>query len=61
MLVRAVHVALNPYDWRVIDMLDVNGCIVGCDFSRLVEAVSEGPVTSNFSLGDRIIGTARGI
>jgi NADPH:quinone reductase-like Zn-dependent oxidoreductase len=59
-LVKATYVALNPHDWRAIDHWDVDGCVVGCDFSGVVEEVSSGLMTRQFATGDRIMGTVHG-
>ncbi len=59
-LIRPVAVALNPHDWKAIDYLYVEGCVVGCDFSGVVEAISDDPVARSFNIGDRVIATAHG-
>ncbi|OAP55415.1 hypothetical protein AYL99_10388 [Fonsecaea erecta] len=59
-LVKTVAVALNPTDWKHFTFgLATDGCLVGCDFAGVVEAV--GPaVTKAFQKGDRIAGVAHG-
>ena len=59
-LVKAVSVALNPHDWKATDQLDIDGCVVGCDFSGVVVEVSSGAMTRQFAIGDRIMGTVHG-
>lgn len=59
-LVKPVAVALNPHDYKAIDFLDVDDCVVGCDFSGVVAAVPDGPAARQFKVGDRIMGTVHG-
>lgn len=59
-LVKAVCVTLNPHDWKAVDQLDIDGCVVGCDFSGVVEDVSRGPVTRQFAVDDHVMGTVHG-
>ncbi|GLA69278.1 hypothetical protein AtubIFM55763_009230 [Aspergillus tubingensis] len=59
MLVRTVTVALNPTDWKHIDLVPSDGCTVGCDFAGIVEEV--GPkVPERFQKGDRVLGLTHG-
>ncbi|OJJ32234.1 hypothetical protein ASPWEDRAFT_71555 [Aspergillus wentii DTO 134E9] len=58
MLVKVVTVALNPTDWKHIDFLPSEGCIVGCDFAGTVEKV--GPNVTKFTKGDRVLGLVHG-
>jgi len=61
-LVKVKDVALNPTDWKHIDVefLSKPGHTVGCDFSGTVEEV--GPkVTKEWKKGDRIAGFVHGV
>ncbi|GAB1318591.1 Alcohol dehydrogenase zinc-type [Madurella fahalii] len=60
-LVRTTAVAVNPTDWKHVDMpMDGNvGARVGCDYAGVVEQVGS-KVTKQFSKGDRICGPAHG-
>ncbi|KAG9787273.1 GroES-like protein, partial [Aureobasidium melanogenum] len=60
LLVKTVAVALNPTDWKHATFgLAKDGCLLGCDFSGIVEEV--GPaVTKSWKKGDRIGGVAHG-
>ncbi|TVY12834.1 Protein TOXD, partial [Lachnellula arida] len=58
-LVKTVAVAINPADWKQIDMVGAPGCLVGCDYSGIVEEIGPG-VSKNLKVGDRIAGFAHG-
>ncbi|KXX82038.1 Protein TOXD [Madurella mycetomatis] len=60
-LVRTTVVAVNPADWKHVDMpVDGNvGARVGSDYAGVVEQVG-GKVTKSFAKGDRICGFAHG-
>lgn len=59
-LVKPVAVALNPTDWRHIrNRRAKDGCIVGCDYAGVVEAVGSA-VTKPWKPGDHIFGCAHG-
>lgn len=58
-LVKTVSVALNPTDWKHIDYVSPVGCLVGCDYAGIVEAVGK-DVKKPFKKGDRICGFAHG-
>ncbi|KAJ3531832.1 hypothetical protein NM208_g8107 [Fusarium decemcellulare] len=61
-LVRTTAVAINPTDWKHIDLADSLGCVnswVGCDYAGIVEKVGSG-VTKDFKKGDRICGPVNG-
>ncbi|QKX55490.1 uncharacterized protein TRUGW13939_02583 [Talaromyces rugulosus] len=58
-LVKTVSVALNPTDWKHIDFFAPVGCLMGCDYSGIVEAVGK-DVKKPFKKGDRICGYAHG-
>jgi NADPH:quinone reductase-like Zn-dependent oxidoreductase len=54
------HVALNPTDWKhYFYGIAENDCILGCDYSGIVEEVGSA-VTESFKKGDRICGVAHG-
>jgi NADPH:quinone reductase-like Zn-dependent oxidoreductase len=59
-LVRTTAVALNPTDWKHVDVGQLTvGTRVGCDYAGIVEAV--GPkVTKPFAKGDRVCGIVHG-
>ncbi|KAM0287694.1 hypothetical protein ACHAQH_000224 [Verticillium albo-atrum] len=61
-LVKTTAVAINPTDWKHVDLADKMGCEgiwVGCDYAGVVEEV--GPsVTKEFKKGDRICGPVNG-
>ncbi|OJJ76948.1 hypothetical protein ASPBRDRAFT_49952 [Aspergillus brasiliensis CBS 101740] len=58
-LVRVVTVALNPTDWKHIDIVPTKNCTMGCDFAGIVEDV--GPkVAKSFQKGDRVTDGAFG-
>lgn len=58
-LVKTVSVALNPTDWKHIDFVSPVGCLVGCDYAGIVEAVGK-DVKKPFKKGDRICGFSHG-
>lgn len=59
-LIRPTAIALNPTDWKNIAFGRAqDGCIVGCDYAGVVEAVGEA-VTKPWRPGDRIFGCAHG-
>jgi NADPH:quinone reductase-like Zn-dependent oxidoreductase len=49
-LVKTHAVAVNPYDWRVVDSMGEAGCRLGCDYSGIVEEVGS-QVTKDFKKG----------
>lgn len=57
-LVRVHAVALNPTDWKHIDMVDTP-VVVGCDYAGIVEAVG-GEVEKQWQVGDRVCGVVHG-
>jgi NADPH:quinone reductase-like Zn-dependent oxidoreductase len=57
-LVKTVCVALNPADWKHIDLLSAPGAIPGCDYSGIVEEVGKG--VTRFTKGDHICGVVHG-
>lgn len=59
-IVRPVAVALNPTDWKNVRYKRAKpGCIVGCDYAGIVEAVGSA-VQKSWRPGDRIFGCAHG-
>ncbi|KAJ5814240.1 uncharacterized protein N7503_000990 [Penicillium pulvis] len=60
LLVRPVAIALNPTDWKSVSYgRAADGCIVGCDYAGIVEAVGKG-VSKSWSPGDKVFGCAHG-
>lgn len=58
-LVKTAAVALNPTDWKHIDLLPSPGAIVGCDYSGIVQQV--GPsVYNGLKTGDKVMGLIHG-
>jgi NADPH:quinone reductase-like Zn-dependent oxidoreductase len=58
-LVRVKCVALNPTDFKHIDVLSPRGSISGCDYSGTVARI--GPkAPGNWSIGDRVAGLTHG-
>ena len=58
-LVKVSTVALNPTDYKHIDILTPRGCIVGCDYAGKV--VKVGPTAGgNWTVGDRVAGVVHG-
>lgn len=54
------YVALNPTDWKhYFYGLAGDGCVLGCDYSGVVEEVGS-DVTKSFKKGDKICGVAHG-
>ncbi|KAG7137213.1 Protein TOXD like protein [Verticillium longisporum] len=62
-LVKTTAVAINPTDWKHVDLADKMPCEniwVGCDYAGVVEEVGSG-VTKAFKKGDRICGPGQGL
>ncbi|KAJ5675664.1 hypothetical protein N7462_008561 [Penicillium macrosclerotiorum] len=58
-LVRIQCVALNPTDFKHIDILSPKGAIIGCDYSGTVVKIgSKAP--GNWTVGDRVAGFIHG-
>jgi NADPH:quinone reductase-like Zn-dependent oxidoreductase len=58
-LVRVRCVALNPTDFKHIDILSPRGAIIGCDYSGTVAKIgTEAP--GNWTVGDRVAGWTHG-
>ena len=58
-LVKTMAVALNPTDWRHIDMFPDPGALVGCDYAGVITAVGKS-VTNDLVEGDRVFGVVHG-
>ena len=59
-LVKNKAVALNPADWKFVDLVPCTGATVGCDHAGIVEDAGE-DLTVAFNNGDRVAGLANGI
>ncbi|KAH6691459.1 chaperonin 10-like protein [Plectosphaerella plurivora] len=59
LLVKIHEVALNPTDYKHIDVLSPPGSIIGCDYAGEVVQVGSG-VPSGWSVGDRVAGVVHG-
>lgn len=58
-LVRVRCVALNPTDFKHVDVLSPPGAIIGCDFAGTVDKVgSKAP--GNWAVGERVAGVVHG-
>lgn len=58
-LVRVRFVALNPTDFKHVDILSPRGAIIGCDYSGSVAKI--GPqAPGNWVVGDRVAGVIHG-
>ncbi len=60
MLVKVKAVALNPTDWKHMDMFDVNGCVSGVEYAGVVEKLPEGNMLRQWKVADRVAGTVHG-
>ncbi|KFY03517.1 hypothetical protein V490_00166 [Pseudogymnoascus sp. VKM F-3557] len=58
-LVRVKHVALNPVDWKSLDLSPAIEATWGCDFSGVVVKIGR-RVGEVFSIGDAVCGAALG-
>ena len=58
-VVKTAAVALNPIDAVFIDYMPAPGCIVGCDYSGVVESIGDG-VDGDVKVGDRVGGYIMG-
>lgn len=58
-LVEVRCVALNPTDFKHIDILSPRGAIIGCDYSGTVARVGSN-APGNWSVGDRVAGVTHG-
>uniref|UniRef100_P0DXV9 Trans-enoyl reductase resD n=1 Tax=Aspergillus sclerotiorum TaxID=138282 RepID=RESD_ASPSL len=59
LLVKTKAVALNPTDWKHIEVTQKPGILFGCDYAGIVEQVGPG-VQSGFQPGDRVAGFVHG-
>ena len=60
MMVKVKAVALNPTDWKHMDMFDVGGCVSGVEYAGIVEKLPEGNILRQWNVGDRVAGTVHG-
>ncbi|KAK1447915.1 TOXD [Colletotrichum melonis] len=58
-LVKVHSVALNPSDYKHIDVISPKNCIVGCDYAGEVIEVGKSAVES-WKVGDRVAGVVHG-
>ena len=58
-LVKVRAVALNPTDFKHIDMVSPPGCIIGCDYAGEVAEVGTNAAGS-WAVGDRVAGSVHG-
>ncbi|KAF5520594.1 Trans-enoyl reductase ACTTS2 [Colletotrichum aenigma] len=58
-LVKVHTVALNPSDFKHIDVISPKGCIVGCDYAGEVVEVGKSAV-GTWRIGDRVAGVVHG-
>ena len=58
-LIKVRAVALDPTDFKHLDMISPPHSIVGCDFAGVVDKVG-GSVKSKLKVGDRVAGAVHG-
>ncbi|KAF2448272.1 GroES-like protein [Karstenula rhodostoma CBS 690.94] len=58
LLVKVVAVALNPTDWKHVELGITTRPTVGCDYAGVVQEV--GPEVVRFKKGDRVLGIVHG-
>ncbi|KAJ0383237.1 hypothetical protein COL922a_010883 [Colletotrichum nupharicola] len=58
-LVKVHTVALNPSEFKHIDVISPKGCIVGCDYAGEVVEVGHS-ATGTWRIGDRVAGVVHG-
>ncbi len=58
-LVKIEAVALNPFDYKVVDRFGLPGNHIGCDYAGIVEKVGS-EVGARFCRGDRVAGMIHG-
>ncbi|GKT90373.1 zinc binding enoyl-reductase [Colletotrichum tofieldiae] len=58
-LVKVNAVALNPSDYKHIDVISPKNCIVGCDYAGEVVEVGNS-ATGSWKVGDRVAGVVHG-
>lgn len=54
-LVRVIAVALNPVDWKSVDLSPTPGASWGCDFAGTVVSIGSS-VKADLQIGDRVCG-----
>ena len=59
LLVKVSAVALNPTDWKHIELLAPADALIGCDYAGVVEETGTG-YNKNWKKGDRICGMCHG-
>ena len=59
LLVKVCAVALNPTDWKRIDLVGSAGALSGCDYAGVVEETGSG-YEKDWKKGDRICGMCHG-
>lgn len=59
-LVKNEAVALNPADWKFVDLVSCAGVTVGCDYAGIVHDVGD-DLTVPFKKGDRVAGFVYGV
>ena len=60
MLVKIKAVALNPTDWKHMDLKACTGCVSGVEFAGVVAKLPEGNALKQWKVGDRVAGTLHG-
>jgi NADPH:quinone reductase-like Zn-dependent oxidoreductase len=61
MVVKVKAVALNPTDYKALDIEpNTKGCVFGVDYAGVVEKVADGDTTKKWKKGDRVAGSAHG-
>ena len=58
-LVRNEAIALNPADWKFVELVPCTGATVGCDYAGVVEDIGD-DLTVAFKKGDRVAGFVHG-
>lgn len=59
LLVKVSAVALNPTDWKHVDLWAPAGVLIGCDYAGIVEETGSG-YEKEWKKGDRICGMCHG-
>jgi aspyridone synthetase trans-acting enoyl reductase len=54
-LVRVIAVALNPVDWKSVDLSPTPGATWGCDFAGTIVSIGS-QVKADLQIGDRVCG-----
>ncbi|XEV01249.1 hypothetical protein FSHL1_006536 [Fusarium sambucinum] len=58
-LVKVKAVALNPTDFKHLDVISPRNCIIGCDYAGVVHEVGDS-VKTKWKVGDRVAGAVHG-